>query len=602
MKKTILIMVAAAAAAVSCTKEIETPAPAPVKAKVTVSATTEQPSTPVKSTLGSDDSVLWSEGDEIALFSAEGGSATTYTLTYGAGTAHGEFEGDEIGASSFVGVYPASYVDENAVYDPAARTIPVTVPAVQTFTENSFPDGANLSVAKGDGSLHFLNVMGVLEIDLTASSARSIKQVQIAATEPLAGKADLSIDEDGIPSLKFTSDTVKVITLTFDNAVTVSQDESAPTKVYAVLPAGALAGGFTISLMNANDDPIYAVKRTTKDNTIKRSVIRKMPAFAVSPTIKRSALANTIVAAPGDVVYAYPLQPATGELLGHFAKVANISLYSAVSGSKPTCSIAYAAYVKFTAGSDNEGCLGYALRDAYGVTLWSWLIWITDTPQDIELSDGTIIMDRNLGATATCSADMTSAISEAGGRAYQWGRKDPAYNPSSNSVTSSAETGTLEYVTLNPTAFIVSAEGSAYAGDWHWTGDDTLWDDTKTAYDPCPAGYKIPYGKGTDSFWGACDFAGNAGSYSATEKGYPFSVVKDSEDAIWFHMGTYYNNTGSGYSGGFYWNNDTAKMTTGDHYGRTFVFSSSKITGQSTAKRANAYLIRCEKIVENTNE
>lgn len=598
MKKTIYIIAAAAIAAVSCNEKLDNLSPSPVKAKMTISAIAEQPAAEnaVKSALGSGDAVLWSEGDQIALFNAAGGSKTTYTLTYGAGTGTGEFEGDEIIADNVIGVYPSSCVDESALLE--SGSVNVTIPAVQQYAENSFPTNANLSVAVGNGSLEFKNVMGVFELQLYASSKRSIKQIQIAAAENLAGKAKLSVDTDGIPSLEFISDTTKVITISFSSAIQVSTDQENPTRIYAVLPVGALAKGVTVSMMNNNADPIYALKRATKANTIKRSTIKEMPAFEISPIVTRSNLANTIILEPSQAVNIYPLQPVTGELMGHFERMVNTFLSSAVTGSSASCTLnnyTNGAYAKVTA-SANEGCLGYAFRDYDGQIFWSYMIWVTDKPEDITLSDGTVIMDRNLGASATSPDDIVSRASETYGKPYQWGRKDPAINVTDNIVAATTETGTVDYVIKNPTKFIATADGTTYSGDWNWTGDDTLWGATKTIYDPCPAGYKVPNGTGATALWTACDFAANAGTYDSANRGYYFSVTGEGEDPIWLPLGTYYSNAGTAYAGGYYWNYNSVTMTGGAHYSRLFSFSSTKLANSSNSPRGYACLIRCVKI------
>ena len=61
-----------------------------------------------------------------------------------------------------------------------------------------------------------------------------------------------------------------------------------------------------------------------------------------------------------------------------------------------------------------------AAKDKSGNILWSWHIWLTDKPDGLELVNGDVIMDRNIGAVST---DASSA--ESYGLLYQWGRKDP---------------------------------------------------------------------------------------------------------------------------------------------------------------------------------
>ena len=56
--------------------------------------------------------------------------------------------------------------------------------------------------------------------------------------------------------------------------------------------------------------------------------------------------------------------------------------------------------------------------------------------------------------------------------------------------------GTAETI-ANPTVYANSA-----ASEWQTTSDQTRWTSTKTEYDPCPPGYKVPYGsRGSKPMW-----------------------------------------------------------------------------------------------------
>ena len=120
-------------------------------------------------------------------------------------------------------------------------------------------------------------------------------------------------------------------------------------------------------------------------------------------------------------------------------------------------------------------------------------------------------MDRNLGA-------VTATPGESGiyGLLYQWGRKDPFLGGSSYSavgwplsVTSTKETGTIEYVTANPTTYVTYNQGNY---DWFYSAikgetDDTRWQSEKTIYDPCPAGWRVPDGGyGDQNIWSESGF------------------------------------------------------------------------------------------------
>lgn len=141
-----------------------------------------------------------------------------------------------------------------------------------------------------------------------------------------------------------------------------------------------------------------------------------------------------------------------------------------------------------------------AATDYDGNILWSWHIWIPKTT--IETNTYGVynaeLMDRNLGALVAAEVG-SPAPAESFGMTYQWGRKDPFVGPKANNsgsnatvagteVSASSGTFTVEESIAKPTVLAYTPDA-----DWVATPDNTLWqDDTKTVYDPCPAGYKVP--------------------------------------------------------------------------------------------------------------
>lgn len=178
--------------------------------------------------------------------------------------------------------------------------------------------------------------------------------------------------------------------------------------------------------------------------------------------------------------------------------------------------------------------------------LWSWHIWITDqTNEELQAAAETYtmystyetaygagsaqMMDRNLGAVYKEDGPYARSF-----RAplYQWGRKDPfpwgdvVYDADSNPYNYLSEwtavqttgspgqyvgyTGNTWYATAHPDTFIATVSGSSY--DWYWGGgqgttadyrNNSLWgnpngttvgqETTKTLFDPCPPGWKVPH-------------------------------------------------------------------------------------------------------------
>ena len=143
-------------------------------------------------------------------------------------------------------------------------------------------------------------------------------------------------------------------------------------------------------------------------------------------------------------------------------------------------------YVTFkTPSTLKAGNALIAAKSASGTILWSWHIWIPKT----EVGGGLYglsyytMMSRNLGALEDASA---SSGADAYGLLYQWGRKDPFRCETPSDKKSG--TMTIAQTIASPTTFVYNE------GTWMASVDKTVWGDkaTKTIYDPCPPGYKVP--------------------------------------------------------------------------------------------------------------
>ncbi|MDR2917713.1 MAG: hypothetical protein LBV74_23220 [Tannerella sp.] len=191
--------------------------------------------------------------------------------------------------------------------------------------------------------------------------------------------------------------------------------------------------------------------------------------------------------------------------------------------------ISYASdTIQFRVGSGggalSEGNVVLALRDAANNILWTWHVWITDKPRDMQYDNNNVFLDRNIGALSA------GATTDNFGFVYQWGRKDPFFGSdgSRNETTATLFTVARNNTIVNSTGVswtdsnvakwaVQSTPGdtatakkypmrfisnnrslsSNEAADWLSVSIPDLWDDNKkTDTDPCPYGYKVP-GKNT---------------------------------------------------------------------------------------------------------
>ena len=264
-------------------------------------------------------------------------------------------------------------------------------------------------------------------------------------------------------------------------------------------------------------------------------------------------------------------------------------------------------YIAFqTADTFKEGNAVIAAKDANGNILWSWHIWLTDQPRPhVYNNNAGTMMDRNLGATSATPGDVGAL-----GLLYQWGRKDPFLGSSSingstlakSTITwplaesTSSYVGTVDYVTSHPTTF-VKASSSPY--DWHYSSrDNTLWttsDKTKSIYDPCPSGWRVPDGD-SNGVWakaiGSTTFSFNY-AYDSINRGMDFFGKFSSTTTIWYPASGYrYGSDGSlGSDGlsGYYW----SASPSSDSARRLDFYDSGSVYPSYSSKRANGQSVRC---------
>jgi len=240
--------------------------------------------------------------------------------------------------------------------------------------------------------------------------------------------------------------------------------------------------------------------------------------------------------------------------------------------------------ITITAGSTSGNAViaAYSGASQTGDILWSWHIWVTSynpnagTLYRFNTNNLLTFMDRNLGATTATAATLTSL-----GLLYQWGRKDPfpgasAYTGITDGSYSSlpicdasgttlteltGTTGTgikhevvsasnnLSNAILNPMMFYFGKDQTNVDYDWYTVTDtrssqnDALWGNalytgtptTKTIFDPCPAGWRVPTWKSSYSPWDV--FGGSAlnTSYSYTNG----SWSAENYGATWTSAGFY---------------------------------------------------------------
>lgn len=257
-----------------------------------------------------------------------------------------------------------------------------------------------------------------------------------------------------------------------------------------------------------------------------------------------------------------------------------------------------------------------------GPILWSWHIWITTYTGTYRLNihNGKrtfIFMDRNLGATSATPGQLSSC-----GLMYQWGRKDPLpgigetggnwsipngeypislYNARGVSFqinqvpTPNIASNNLTNATRNPVTFYYGgntfdwfAYSSSYQNSNLWSGINTALTTAakKSAFDPCPDGWRIPpWLNNTSPFAGIGGSEWSWGDYGENWNG---------KGGYFPASGMYASHTTGLYgvnNNGLYWSGspDGASQA----YCMKFTIGIEAISTAYTTLRAGAFPIRC---------
>ena len=286
-----------------------------------------------------------------------------------------------------------------------------------------------------------------------------------------------------------------------------------------------------------------------------------------------------------------------------------------------------------------------AAYNAKGETIWSWHLWVvnenplTDTDT---YSNGKTFMRKNLGAfTNSDGSKSEQKIYDSYGMYYQWGRKDPFPRPyyfdasgaesegwcneegtylSEDFVARTAKNGTVEYAIKNPMQYIYNDENSEYNGDkgigvGDWlavgNGDDNLWgENTKSLYDPCPYGWKVPSADDLSVLYLSAQE--DATDLEEARKQYGWRLSDDLSNYFWSACGRRRYTDGKvenmNYKEGvypsqpqpwegYYWTSSISAdgNAAALYFDLTTTRLNNKFVGKSPRFRANGFQIRCVK-------
>lgn len=525
------------------------------------------------------------------------------------------------GASAAFDVLADEYL--NAVYGAGVKQSGkrgiVLTDAVKPIQNGSFAD-AHVSIAHSSnlstGALAFKNVTSMVRFKVTAQDVAYVRILSRNNTQLGGDVQVIFTDSNAISSLEFTGDnaiySIRVNTV----------DKSG--YFYASLLPGTYENGLEVRCYDANGKRVAsAVSKKTLvlpfNKVLDMGTLEDHlapEAVDLSTLLGEQITANCYIA-PGYADYKFPVlckgnskdwvsidEPASVDVL--WESYGTIS--QSIQPGGVISDISYGEdYVYITTAHDGSALI--AVRDEDGTILWTWYIWVWNgydimSAAQPYYNDAGSLMDRNLGAT-------TAEAGEPGARGmlYQWGRKDPFLGAGANAASGpnikekhtlvklSDTPGNLMYATNHPMSFIYSDSDD---GDWLATHDATLWSSTKTKYDPCPPGWRVP----DETFWKTAlkgkdaitktfdrtllgtDFAGNNDGYSmgaGPDIWYPASGYRDyKSDSATISWIQWY---------GFFW---TTGVKGHFSYFLSMLGTQNAVQTHITTYRANGMSVRCQ--------
>lgn len=198
--------------------------------------------------------MAWHADDAISYFT-DIYSNVRYTFDGVTGDRQGTFskvsdgQKAEAAARRNYAVYPYS----DSTYMSSEGVICYVLPSVQEYAADSFAQNLNVMVAvsrsKEDHDVHLRNCCGYLKVGLYGAG-QTVKSVELAGngSEPLAGKAELSVNRSGMPEVSICDGASMTLTLDCGEGVVLSSDQDKPTSFWFVIPPVDFSDGLRITV------------------------------------------------------------------------------------------------------------------------------------------------------------------------------------------------------------------------------------------------------------------------------------------------------------------------------------------------------------------
>ena len=254
---------------------------------ITLSATIGTGDT--KTSLGDNFSVLWSEGDAIAVI--QGNKIFKFSLVSGAGTTSGVFAclnySGFKSSESFQAFYPYDCVSVNEW-----GNIIYNVPSKQSYVENNFaPNVAPMAASGKIGeSLIFTNLFSVLKLQIKGNE--KVKEIDVVSmiNMKMYGSAILSFPQDGVPSIERWESGVRSVKLDCGDGVQLNNTDY--TDFVIMIPPGN-GQGWSVVIKTEEQNTYY--KSSTKGYDVVAGSVLEMKGFELGTLDVNKYASNSYV-------------------------------------------------------------------------------------------------------------------------------------------------------------------------------------------------------------------------------------------------------------------------------------------------------------------
>lgn len=239
-----------------------------------------------KTVLDQNNDILWSSGDQLAVFNKSSVSSLYRLRDEYVGKNDGGFSFSESPAGNgepldhIVALYPYSGGLECVDAGEGGYEIKgFSLPSVQTYSKDSFGQGAMPMVdVSEDNSVSFKNICGGIKLSLKGTQILSSVRIEGNDSEKLSGPAIINAYPDGkFPAITLSETASTSVILDCPGGVPL--DEAQATDFIIMIPPTDFANGFSVTLTDA-EGQTYSIE-TSKANTVLRSYLHVMPPLSL---------------------------------------------------------------------------------------------------------------------------------------------------------------------------------------------------------------------------------------------------------------------------------------------------------------------------------